>query len=296
MIYIDATNDNIDGLVKRVCAPLFATGQFLQGGHDESITSATVTFVKFESRVYAVTCHHVLSAFFTETIKKGRHIIPTIHKGRSIHQFGSYSAEGKYRWAFVSCRDFPAASDIDNAEALASLDRTNADKPDIAIADLTEGWPAIRTIRGAEAIDLDAWTEPDWSIAQPVWMAYGFPDNHKYRSGDQVAAPMPRVAVELASTVPSAEKPTYTLCSTLTIDHGWGFSGLSGGPALVAHTSEERYAFVGITFEGAPSSKDLEENAEAFVGKNDIVLMGYHLTPHQFKEWLSQRKNGVELS
>ena len=53
------------------------------------VTRATVTFVKFELRVYAVTCHHALFAFFTEIIKKGRHIIPATHKGRSIRQFGS---------------------------------------------------------------------------------------------------------------------------------------------------------------------------------------------------------------
>lgn len=296
MIYIDETNESIDAFVRRVCAPLFATGQFFQEGHDESTTSATVTFVQFESRVYAVTCHHVLSAFFTEGHKKGRQIIPTIHSGRAIHQFGSYNPEGKYRWAFLSCRDFPAACDIDNAEAMAALDRTNGERPDIAIADITDVWSTIRVARGAEAISLDDWIAPDWSTAQPVWMAYGFPDDHKFRSGDQVAAPMPRVSVELASAAPSPEKPIYTLCSTLTDDHGWGFSGLSGGPVLVAHISEERYAFVGITFEGAPSSKDQQENAEAFVGKNDIVLMGYHLTPSQFREWLLRRKYVVALS
>jgi hypothetical protein len=296
MIYIDATNGNIDSLVKRFCAPLFASAQFLQGGHDESTTSATVTFVKFQSRIYAVTCHHVLAAFRIEAIKKSRAVVPSIHSGKFIHQFGSYSPQGKYRWSFMSCRDFPALADVENEDALASLDRANAVRPDIAIADMTEIWPVIRTNRGAEAIDLDAWTTPNWSIAQPVWMAYGFPDGHKYRSGDQVAAPMPRVAVELASTAPSPEKPTYTLCSTLIVDHGWGFSGLSGGPVLIAHNSEDRYAFVGITFEGAPSSKELHENAEAFIGKKDIVLMGYHLTPVQFQEWLEQRKYGVELT
>jgi hypothetical protein len=296
MIYIDATNENVDGLVKRFCAPLFATGQFLQGGHDESTTSATVTFVQFQSRVYAVTCHHVLAAFRAEAIKKNRAIVPSIHTGTVIHQFGSYSSQGKYRWSFMSCRDFPAQADLENEDALASLGRANSDKPDIAIADITETWSVIRTNRGAEAIDLDAWTAPNWSIAQPVWMAYGFPDDHKYRSDDKVAAPMPRVAVELASAAPSPGKPTYTLCSTLTADHGWGFSGLSGGPVLIAHTLEDRYAFVGITFEGAPSSKEPHENAEAFVEKKDIVLMGYHLTPDRFQEWLEQRKYGVELT
>jgi hypothetical protein len=295
MIYISATDDSIDGFVKRVCAPLFATTQFVHGGHDESATSATVTFVRFESRIYAVTCHHVVSAFFSEAVTTGHRIIPTTHSGRTIHQFGSYGPNGTCRWSFRSCRDFPAAADVRNQEVLAALDRANADKPDIAIADLTDIWASFSAARGADVVDLDAWTEPNWSSAQPIWMAYGFPNDHKYRTGDKVAAPMPRVSAELASTFPSAEKPTYILCSTLPTDHGWGFSGLSGGPALVAHASEDRYAFVGVTFEGAPSSKDLKENAEAFVGRSDIVLRGYHLTPMQFKTWLSQRQYEIEL-
>ena len=153
----------------------------------------------------------------------------------------------------------------------------------------------FRAVRGAEAINLDEWTEPDWSTAQPVWMAYGFPDEHKHRTGDKVAAPMPRVAARLESSPPSVEKPTYILSSLLDADHGWGFSGMSGGPVLVAHATDDRFAFVGITFEGAPSSKELQENVQAFVGKSDIVLMGYHLTPQQFAAWLAQRKYSVAL-
>ena len=107
---------------------------------------------------------------------------------------------------------------------------------------------------------------------------------------------MPRVAVELATSVPSPDKPTFTLCSTLTDEHGWGFSGLSGGPVLVAHNVEDRYAYVGITFEGAPSARDLEENTQSFIGKKDIILTGYHLTPSTFQVWLSSLKFGVELS
>lgn len=295
MVYVSATDDTIDGLVKQVCAPLFATGLLLERGHDESATSATVTFVQYKSRVYAVTCHHVLSAFFSEAVKTGRRIAPSVHSGRTIQQFGEFDMHGQYRWSFQSCRAFPAAADIGNEAALAALDRANADRPDIAIADLTTVWPVFRTTRGAEAINLDEWVEPDWSNAQSVWMAYGFPDDHKYRSGDKVAAPMPRVAAKLESPLPTSEKPSYILCSTLETDHGWGFSGMSGGPVLVAHAADDRFAFVGITFEGAPSSKELEANAEAFVGKSDIVLRGYHLTSQQFEAWLFQRKYGVAL-
>ena len=296
MIYIDAEDSTIDKKVKAVCAPLFATNQFLQSGHNENTTNATVTFVKFESRVYAVTCHHVLSAFLSEALNTGRRIVPAIHSGQSIHQFHFYGPQGQYRWSFTSCRDFPSIANINDQRLLADLERQNLERPDIAIADLTDIWSVISDLRGADVINLDNWTEPDWSATQPVWLAYGFPDGHKSKADNKVAAPMPRVAVELATSAPSPDKPTYTLCSTLTVEHGWGFSGLSGGPVLVAHNVEDRYAYVGITFEGAPSAKELKENTESFIGKKDIILKGYHLTPSTFRDWLSSRRFGVELS
>ncbi|WP_156920092.1 hypothetical protein [Comamonas composti] len=296
MIYIDSTDSTLDKQVKAVCAPLFATGQFLQGGHSENTTNATVTFIQFESRIYAVTCHHVISAFLSEALKTKHRIVPSIHSGRNIYQFHEHGPQGQYRWSFTSCRDFPSNTNINNQQELSDLERRNLERPDIAIADLTSIWPLIRDGRDAEAINLDNWVEPDWSTTQPVWLAYGFPNGHKYRTDNKVAAPMPRVAVELASSAPSPEKPTYTLCSTLAVEHGWGFSGLSGGPVLIAHTTEDCYAYVGITFEGAPSAKELEENSESFVGKMDIILRGYQLTPNIFRYWLSQLKFSVELS
>jgi hypothetical protein len=295
MIPIAATNKDIDRRVHECCAPLFGNGMLLEGGHDPSVTSATATFVKFESRFYVVTCHHVLSAFFSASVRSKRHIVPTLHSGGIIYHMGRYTSQGTYRWLFHSCRDFPRSEDVDNDEALAALDRVNAERPDIALADITEIWPEFRSQRNAEAIDLDTWTEPDWMTVQSTWLAFGFPDEHKYQAEDKLVAPMPRVSVNLATNFPTPEKPTYILCSTLASDHGWGFSGMSGGPVLVAHTTDDRFAFVGITFEGAPSTKELHDNAEAFVGKNDIVLKGYHLTPKQFGFWLSQLKYGVEL-
>lgn len=296
MIYISSTNEDIDSRVHQFCAPLFGNDWLLlEGGHDTSVTSATTTFVKFESRIYAVTCHHVLSAFFSASVRNNRRIVPTLHFGRSIHHFGGFTRQGTYRWSFRSCRDFPRSEDVDDDEVLAALDRANMERPDIAIADVTDSWPSFSSSRNVEAIDLDTWTEPDWAVVQPTWLAFGFPDAHKYQSGNKLAAPMPRVAVNLDTDYPTRDKPTFILCSTLEADHGWGFSGMSGGPVLVAHTTDDRFAFVGVTFEGAPSTKDLQENAEAFFRMNDIVLKGYHLTPQQFSLWLSQLKYEVEL-
>lgn len=296
MIYVEATDSTIDQRVKAVCAPLFATNQFLQSGHSDRTTNATVTFIQFNSRVYAVTCHHVLSAFQNEALKTGRRIVPSIHSGSSIHQFHWYGPQGQYRWSFSSCRDFPSAVNINDQDALDKMERENAERPDIAIADLTDVWPVLQQLRGAEAINLDNWVEPDWSISQQVWLAYGFPDGHKYLAAEKVSTPMPRIAVQLASSVPTPDKPTYMLCSTLAAEHGWGFSGISGGPVLIAHTEDDRYAYVGITFEGTPSTADMEQNPESFVGKCDIILRGYHLTPSRFEDWLSKLKFGVEFS
>ncbi len=123
MIPIAATSKEIDRRVHRFCAPPFGNGLLLDSGHDTSVTSATATFVKFQSRFYVVTCHHVLSAFFSASVRNNRHIVPTLHSGRSIYQLGRYTRQGTYRWCFQSCRDFPDSADVDNEEALTALDR-----------------------------------------------------------------------------------------------------------------------------------------------------------------------------
>lgn len=296
MIIIECTDEELDARVKAVCAPLYASSRLLFGGHSMENTNATVTFIRFESKIYAVTCHHVLAAFAKEASERGVEIAPTIHAGKTIFQFHHYGAKNEKRWSFVSCRDFPTTEMLNDAAALSDLERRNLDRPDIAIADITDIWPAICESRPAEAINLDDWVEPDWSKFAPVWIAYGFPTGHKYHIENKVAAPMPRVRVELASSVPTIDKPTYTLWSHLEEEHGWGFSGLSGGPVLVSIHDKKCFAYIGITFEGAPSLKDATNSKDSIVNGRDIVLTGYNLTPHTFRNWLAQAKFGVEIS
>ena len=296
VIFFDATADTLDKLVKRVCAPLFLTGEFLQGGHSASSTNATVTFVQLDSHVYAVTCHHVIAAFRTESIHRSARLAPAIHTKSAVQQFASYVAGGAWRWSFTSCRDFAPPDILDDADARSAFEKANAPRPDIAMADVTDLWPVIAKLRGAETVNLDMWTEPDWSKAQPVWMAYGYPNDQKYQSGNNVAAPMPRVAAELVSQRPPTASAEFTLCSTLEKAHGLGFSGLSGGPVLIAHIEEDRCAFVGITFEGTPSSALLSPGSTGFLTNRDILLHGYYLSPQQFRSWLSQLKFGVQFA
>jgi hypothetical protein len=295
MSFLDCQDAELDSRVHRVCAPLFATDQFLAQGHDASTTGATLTFVKFEGRIYGVTCHHVLAAFYAIAIREQRRIIPTIHSGPCIQAIGEPTAHGGYRWGFQSCREFLTPAQIDDSEASDALDRKNADRPDIAIAELTAMWPLLQQFRAAEPIDLNAWTEPNWSAAQPVFMAFGFPTAHKYRVDDKVAAPMPRVGATLASEAPSADRPRFTLCSTLEAAHGWGLSGLSGGPVVMAHAARDRYTFVGITYEGSPIAKDPKQTEDSILRAEDLLLKAYYLSPDCFRDWLMERRYGIEL-
>lgn len=296
MSYISATDDTIDSEVKRYCAPLYATGQFLQGGHSDTSTNATATFVKYESRYYAVTCHHVIEAMLALAYKAPYQVNPAIHASKSVVQLATPTPRGTQQWAFVSCGELPTAAALGDKEAMAALTRRNASYPDIAIAEITSVWGTLQALRRAEAVDLDAWTPPDWGQAQPYWLAYGYPDEHKATlEAKVVAVPMPRVTVRLATSVPSEDKPTFTLHSTLEKDHGWFFSGLSGGPVLIADKALDRYAVVGITFAGTPGSRTAPVNAQAFYGPSDISITGYQLTPARFQEWLRNRRQGVEF-
>jgi hypothetical protein len=293
MIFIEATDENLDRRVHRFCAPLFASDRTMQQGHNETVTNATVTFFKFQSRIYAVTCHHVIAAFHAETMRTGLPLAPAVHSGHTIWSFGNYEPSGKFRWSFVSCREFPTSQMLNEPEALDTLDGLNSNRPDIAIADITEIWPLFVKHRQAEAIDLDSWVSCGWSNFHDVWLAFGFPDGHKELVGNMVNIPMPRVKATI-SRLPE-DSPTFWLSATLKDDHGWGFSGLSGGPILAAHKTEERYAFVGITFEGQPGIKGVSHAPGSIFGGSDIVLCGYVLNPECFQDWLSSRKYFVEV-
>jgi hypothetical protein len=100
MIFVTATDSTIDARVKQSCAPLFATHEFLATGHDESKTSATVSFVKFGARIYGVTCHHVLAAFFAEAARQNAKIAPTIHSDGLIQKISLPSPGGSIRGVY----------------------------------------------------------------------------------------------------------------------------------------------------------------------------------------------------
>ncbi|MBK9616759.1 MAG: hypothetical protein IPO35_15110 [Uliginosibacterium sp.] len=275
---------DLDKRVHAAIAPLFATDMVLSQGHSDAALNATVTFVRRNGQIYALTCHHVLEAFRLEAIKRNHPLAPSVHFGRSILQFKTLH-ENVIRWTFRSCRDFPDPQIAKEAATLNRFNEVNATRPDIAIADVSpETWQMFNAARPMEPIDLDAWIEPPWSDLLPMWAAFGFPNGHKYLEGDKVVAPMPRITVELQSSSPQ-QREDFTLCSPLEREHGFGFSGISGGPVLAESGADQRFYFTGLVFEGMPSSVQPSGDAEAFLGPKDIFLLGYLLTPERFDSW-----------
>ncbi|MES2838861.1 MAG: hypothetical protein V4794_01140 [Pseudomonadota bacterium] len=256
---------DIDKRVHAAIAPLFATDMALSEGHSDAALNATVTFVRRDGQIYALTCHHVLEAFRFDTFKRKHPLVPSVHFGRSIFQFKMHHGN-TIRWKFRSCRDFAVPQNFNEAVALKRFNDENSTRPDIAIADVPpETWQMFNAARPMEPIDLDAWVEPPWNHLHPIWAAYGFPNDHKYLAGDKVAAPMPRITVDLQSSSPQ-QREDFVLCSPLEREHGFGFSGISSGPVLAESKADQRFYFTGLVFEGMPSSVKPSGNAEAFVG------------------------------
>ena len=285
---------DLDERVHAAIAPLFATDILLRDGHTDASLNATVTFVQRHGRIFAVTCHHVLEAFRTEALKRGVPLAPSVHFGRSVFQFKVHHGTA-IRWTFASCRDFPHATILNDAAALKAFNDQNVSLPDIAIADVPpETWEMFCRHRPLEPIDLDKWTAPPWKQLERYWAAYGFPTGHKSLAESKVAAPMPRITVELQSPSPQ-HREDFILCSPLDREHGFGFSGISGGPVLAESEANQCFYFTGLVFEGTPSTTEHGANEEAIFGSTDIFLRGYLLTPETFDRWQSAHKYGVEL-
>ncbi|HEY4092644.1 MAG TPA: hypothetical protein VGN46_14110 [Luteibacter sp.] len=288
----------LDAIIHKFCAPLFATEWNAVGGHNAQSLNATVTFIKRKGKYYAVTCHHVLEGFRGEATRRNTILSPSLHMPRMVQQLHHLTGR-ELRWSFHSCRDFIGEADMDNAEAIDRLQRENASRPDIAIADISVSWEILTRVRkdvGIEAIDLDSYVEPDWSNVGDVWMAFGFPNDHKDELGEHVAAPMVHIAAELQSKPFDPNREGFVLLSELAARHGWGFSGVSGGPALVPfNDDDERVSFVGLTYEGAPS-KTGHESGDELVGPATIFLMCLRLTPSAFDGWLKEARFGVSFA
>ena len=262
---LNIANMDIDKIVVQHCEPLFLTDPFLVGGFSAERANGTITYIQYGGQLYGITCAHVyLQQYETEKWL-------TIHgEGPYVYQLGRFTAEG-YKSNFRSLRNKP-----------------DSDEPDIAIIYLGDTIKEVHfPKKGKSAINLDAWSDPCWEeIEFPS--AFGYPTEHKTQSTKFVESPLIHVTAEVTRTL-SPHDSSFLLASTLDNEHGYFFSGMSGGPVFYANEDGE-ITLIGIVYEGAPgSSKEWQARDEqAFLTNNDIQIRAHIITPDIFQSWLKQ--------
>lgn len=246
--------------------PLYLSEPFLANGHTSENANGTVAYVKYKGQLFCVTCAHIYDRQFPGKCVKWL----TAHGNECyLYQFGKYSSEG-YKSDFISLR---------NRDPLA---------PDIAIACVGEPFPEVHMkSRGKESIDLDSWSEPDWSrLTVPV--AFGYPTEHKADANTFVQAPLLSVSAELTRTI-STNDETFLMASTLEIENDYYFSGMSGGAVYARSDSKPPLTAIGIVSEGTPGSSAEWEarDSQSFLTKKEVQIKAYLMTPRTFDNWLS---------
>ena len=245
----------------KCCEPLFLVDAWMRHGHSEATENGTLTYLKFEGRVYGVTCRHVVEA------ASPRMYAAVMHE-RTVWYFRSLDAEAG---GYASTFRFPLLSN---------------DEPDIAIHCFGSDMPSTQARKGKSPIDLDAWQEPVWSQVR-LGAAVGYGTEHRSRFEDKVRAPMLVVTATLCNSI-DVDSKQMVFSDQLAAPHGTFFSGMSGGPIFVDDGGENP-KFAGIVFEGAPGSsaawkkRDLDQS---FIDGRDIVIYGVPVTPVRFREWV----------
>ncbi len=273
-----------DSLPRRQTHPLWIQNYILASGHDENTPNATATFVKRKGRHYLVTCRHVLEFVSKRRTARGeRQLTMALQIDGTVLNLSSVSAQG-------------VVLNVRTPEA-----RMHSERANIALAPLDESnWNLQSERKSKEAIDLDSWREPDWSVVRHC-LAVGYENEGKeaVRSGnsEKVATRMLESVAALASPVPGRDTTGFILSSTLSSPHGYGFSGMSGGAVYAIEESgagmadDESLVPVGIVYEGFPgSTRQGGSNKEGSMGTifndQDILIHALTLTPNRFDDWL----------
>lgn len=273
-----------ESLPRRQTDPLWIQDHFLAGGHDENTPNATATFVKRKGRHYLVTCRHVLEIVSKRRTAGGeRQLTMALEIDGTVLNLSRVSAQG-------------VVLNVRTPEA-----RMHSERADIALAPLDESnWKRLSERKNKEAIDLDSWREPNWSVVRHC-LAVGYENEGKeaVRSGgsEKVATRMLETMAELASPVPGRDTSRFALSSALPSPHGYGFSGMSGGAVYAIEesdagmTDDESLVPIGIVYEGFPgSTREGGSNEESSMGTifsdRDIFIHALTLMPDTFDDWL----------
>jgi hypothetical protein len=169
------------------CLPVFFHSSSMHEGHTETTDNATVTFVKFQDKIYAITCHHVIHQLDKKRkeLNDGWQTL-TLNLDRVILQLSAIdpSNPSKRKDIFRTLRKDFVDEDVD-----------------IVIAPITDfHWELIETKKKKTAINLDKWEEPRWN-EYDYGSAFGYATDHKEQQGEHVSSPCLHVTATIVSRV-----------------------------------------------------------------------------------------------
>ena len=240
------------------CTALVITENVITGDSDlpsfaqpsDELRSGTITFVKFEGKVYGITCWHVVEiyrSFLKESGNEFSHSMRTMVNGFYV-----------------------------------ILDRFIKPSPDFGLPDIDIAILELNS-KHVSAIGKVPYDLQNESAAPPgirYGYAVGFPERLKRKEGvtscgHQIAMPQ----VEILAELNGMPNHRFSLNSELPerTDQE-NFSGMSGGP--IFWSTEEDYGMFGIIYEGGVGSE--------LSGGKSVHIYGEKASKHEIRNWISQ--------
>lgn len=252
----------------RHCDPIYLLPNRADALPGKGSESATVTYIQFRGKPYALTCAHVATARQGGQ-EDGEILIPIV-----------VGLTGK-RFAFSEGSLSPMAG-VFRVPQRPSIDK----KLDIAIAPLSDGFvEAHLKAKGKVPLDLDAWLAPDWSQIKTC-TAWGFPKSEKVATYRSFGGKLFGITLEVATSI-SEMRDEFSLYYKLRSSAGRSLSGMSGS-AIFCRYSDESLLAIGMLYEGKPGELSSAADPQAFFTKSDFQIQAHLLTPSRFEEWLRE--------
>lgn len=254
---------------------LWLQDMFLRRRPSERTPTATATFVRRCGRNFAVTANHVVNAL----------------KGKRIAEETPAPALGM--WVGSTALNFCRITARGIVHSFRAAGGTVDPDFDIAIAPLDDFRSSMLFERdNREAINLDDWMEPDWPQVTRA-LAAGYPTHHKTiveRDGKRQLDATYVTPIFQIDPPFDPFRSSFTLHREYETEHGFWFSGLSGGPVYAIEgaldmVDDTMLRPMGIVTQGHPGSPDASKSA-IFTTKH-AVIHALMLTPATFDTWLT---------
>lgn len=256
--------------IKKICMPLFIEDNFLGCGHSEDTPNGTVTFIKFRETVFLCTCKHVIK-FATNDLNALKY--PQLFLKHSIFNFKILLINKTNPSDYIFYPNFKCSNNFDIALYPVSLHYFND----------------MLAVQGKSYIDLDKYGVINYQNVNMVH-AFGWLSEHKEQNDKEVITRLAGSYAELQTKDMTTHTEKFTIFSELDKNHGYFFSGMSGGPVVICEDNDSFYTPFGIVYEGQPGSKEAQQEGESLFAGNHILYECLQLNPELFAEWVINAK------